>query len=178
MNQPTTALRPGQSFQGCINALAGAEGPSLRIHAIGDVGVRVRIDRTLVLLIRVGRHGSRRSRIRGLCRCGGRRRAAGTNAVGIEIGGIRARRPGRRRGEHRPVRRGRRHRWWIVAVGRERRPCSKRIRLTAQAESLRLPPKLKRDYRHRRRSRRCDGTAATVTTMPRPHIFELSNRAN
>lgn len=65
-----------------------------------------------------------------------------------------------------------------MAVGRERRPGSKRIRLTAQAESLRLSPKLKRDCRHRSRSRRCDGTAATATTMPRPHIFELRNRAD
>ena len=65
-----------------------------------------------------------------------------------------------------------------MAVGRERRPGSKRIRLTAQAESLRLPPKLKRDRRHRSCSRRCDGTAATVTTVPRPHILELCNRAD
>ena len=65
-----------------------------------------------------------------------------------------------------------------MAVGRERRPGSKRIRLTAQAESLRLPPKLKRDRRHRSRSRRRDGTAATVTAVSRTHIFELRNRAD
>ena len=65
-----------------------------------------------------------------------------------------------------------------MAVGRERRPGSKRIRLTAQAESLRLPPKLKRDRRHRSCSRRRDGTAATVTAVSRTHIFELRNRAD
>jgi hypothetical protein len=59
------------------------------------------INRALALLIGVGWHGSWRSRVRGLCRCGGRRGATGANAVGIEIGGIRVGRHGSRRGEDR-----------------------------------------------------------------------------
>jgi hypothetical protein len=54
----------------------------------------------------------------------------------------------------------------------------KRISLTAQAKSLRLPAKSKRDHRHVGYCRRHDGTAATLTIVFRPHIFELSNRAH